>query len=104
MTIKAEEIQGGVINGAVVVGELEIKERIEALEKKVAELEKERPGQPEHQNPEYLEGDIDSLKICEELLDVLVKHRLSLFWLDHILDLLGRLARERSPIQNIRFK
>lgn len=94
-----------VTEGGTVVGKLEIEGRIEALEKKVAELEKERPGRPEQKHAEqYLESHIDSLRICEELLDVLAKHRLSMFWLDHILDLLGRLARERSPIQNIRFK
>lgn len=33
--------------GGIIVGKLEIEGRVEALEKRITELEKERPGQPE---------------------------------------------------------
>jgi hypothetical protein len=100
-------------------------ERISALEKRVAELEA-GPGRPEQvvhgpfppsgffyreeshvtrkDAEEHLACHIDAVKICDELLDVLIKHKLSIYWLDHILDVLGRMARERSPIRNIKFR
>ena len=44
---------------------------------------------------------IETAKICEELLDVLVKYRIPMHALDGVLKHLEELAHERTPIQNV---
>lgn len=44
---------------------------------------------------------IEKHKICNEMLDVLAKHRVPMYVLDRVLDCLKDMALSNTPIQNI---